>query len=86
MIIGMDRTPRDRIWGCWTGTGNKKEGYFLLATSDDDGVTWSKPRLAVGRDRWFPSRWGMNCAESFNPCAARPGTRRRALERVGRDR
>jgi hypothetical protein len=28
----------------------------------------------------------MNCVELFNPCAARPGPRRRALERVGRDR
>lgn len=48
MVIGMDRTPKGRIWGCWTGTGDKKDGYFLLATSDDDGKTWSKPRLAVG--------------------------------------
>ena len=48
MIIGMDRTPKGRIWGCWTGTGDNRDGYFLLATSDDDGATWSKPRLAVG--------------------------------------
>ena len=48
MIIGMDRTANGRIWGCWTGTGDKPDGYFLLATSDDDGATWSKPRLAVG--------------------------------------
>jgi len=48
MIIGMDRTAKGRIWGCWTGTGDKADGYFLLATSDDDGSTWSKPRLAVG--------------------------------------
>ncbi len=48
MIIGMDRTPKGRIWGCWTGTGDKKDGYFLLATSEDDGESWSKPRLAVG--------------------------------------
>ncbi len=48
MIIGMDRTPKGRIWGCWTGTGDKKDGYFLLATSDDGGSTWSKPRVAVG--------------------------------------
>lgn len=48
MIIGMDRTPRGRIWGCWTGTGDKRDGYFVLATSDDDGTSWSKPRLVVG--------------------------------------
>lgn len=48
MIIGMDRTPNGRIWGCWTGTGDKPDGYFILATSDDGGVTWSKPRLVVG--------------------------------------
>jgi len=48
MIIGMDRTPKGRIWGCWTGTGDKRDGYFLLATSDDGGTTWSKPRLVVG--------------------------------------
>jgi predicted neuraminidase len=48
MIIGMDRTPKGRIWGCWTGTGDKKDGYFLLATSDNGGANWSKPRLAVG--------------------------------------
>ena len=48
MIIGMDRTPKGRIWGCWTGTGDKRDGYFLLATSDDGGGSWSKPLLAVG--------------------------------------
>ena len=26
MIIGMDRTPKGRIWGCWTGTGDKPDG------------------------------------------------------------
>ena len=48
MIIGMDRTTQGRLWGCWTGTGDKKDGYFLLATSEDGGANWSKPRLAVG--------------------------------------
>jgi predicted neuraminidase len=48
MIIGMDRTPKGRIWGCWTGTGDRASGYFLLATSEDGGDSWSKPRLAVG--------------------------------------
>jgi predicted neuraminidase len=59
MIIGMDRTPKGRIWGCWTGTGDRADGYFLLATSDNGGETWSKPRLAVGA-RLSPKqqRWG----------------------------
>ena len=48
MILGMDRTPKGRIWGLWTGTGDRADGYFLLATSDDGGATWSKPRLVVG--------------------------------------
>lgn len=48
MIIGMDRTNKGRLWGCWTGTGDKADGYFLLAISDDGGATWSKPRLVVG--------------------------------------
>ncbi len=48
MVIGMDRTPKGRIWGCWTGTGDKRDGYFILATSDDGGGAWSKPRLVVG--------------------------------------
>jgi hypothetical protein len=47
MIIGMDRTPKGRIWGCWTGTGDKPDGYFILATSDDGGASWSKPRMVV---------------------------------------
>ena len=47
MIIGMDRTPKGRIWGCWTGNGDNPNAYFLLATSDDDGRTWSKPRVVI---------------------------------------
>lgn len=48
MILGMDRTPKGRIWGLWTGTGDKQDTYCILATSDDDSRTWSKPRLVVG--------------------------------------
>lgn len=45
MIIGIDRTPHGRIWGCWTGTGDKRDGYMLLATSDVGGDSWSEPVL-----------------------------------------
>jgi predicted neuraminidase len=47
MIIGMDRTPKGRIWGCWTGNGDVPNGYFILASSDDGGATWSKPRVVI---------------------------------------
>jgi hypothetical protein len=47
MIIGMDRTPKGRIWGCWVGNGDNPNGYFILASSDDGGRTWSKPRLVI---------------------------------------
>jgi len=47
MIIGMDRTPKGRIWACWVGNGDSANGWFSLSTSDDDGATWSKPRLVI---------------------------------------
>jgi len=55
MIIGMDRTPKGRIWGCWSGTGDNIESYFILATSDDGGTTWSKPRVVIDPPE-FPGR------------------------------
>lgn len=48
MVIGMERSPGGRLWGCWTGTGDKPDGYFLIAKSDDGGRHWSKPLLVVG--------------------------------------
>lgn len=47
MIIGMDRTPKGRIWSAWVGNGDSPNGFFMLATSDDDGKTWSKPRVVI---------------------------------------
>ncbi len=47
MIIGMDRTPRGRIWAAWIGNGDSPNGFMMLATSDDDGKSWSKPRMVI---------------------------------------
>jgi len=47
MTIGMERTPKGRLWACWVAGGDSPKAYFVLATSDDDGDTWSKPRLVV---------------------------------------
>lgn len=47
MIIGIERTPKGRLWACWVGNGDNPNGFFMLATSDDDGKTWSKPRVVI---------------------------------------
>lgn len=47
MTIGIDRTPKGRLWACWVAGGDSPKAFFVLATSDDDGATWSKPRLVV---------------------------------------
>lgn len=47
MVIGMDRTPRGRLWAAWVSGGDSEDGYFVAATSDDDGKTWSAPRLVI---------------------------------------
>jgi predicted neuraminidase len=47
MIIGIDRTPKGRLWAAWVGNGDSPNGFFMLASSDDHGKTWSKPRLVI---------------------------------------
>jgi hypothetical protein len=47
MTIGIERTPGGRLWACWVAGGDSPAAYFVLATSDNDGQTWSKPRLVV---------------------------------------
>ncbi len=47
MTIGIERTPGGRLWACWVAGGDSPKAFFVLATSDDDGETWSEPRLVV---------------------------------------
>jgi predicted neuraminidase len=47
MIIGIDRTPKGRLWAAWVGNGDSPNGFFMLASSDDEGKTWSKPRVVI---------------------------------------
>ena len=47
MIIGIERTPKGRLWSCWVGNGDNPNGFFMLATSDDGGAKWSRPRLVI---------------------------------------
>jgi len=47
MVIGADRTPKGRIWAAWVAGGDSPRAYFVAASSDDEGKTWSKPRLVI---------------------------------------
>ena len=47
MTIGIERTPEGRLWACWVAGEDGPKAFFVLATSDDDGETWSKPCLVI---------------------------------------
>ncbi|MCA9177500.1 MAG: exo-alpha-sialidase, partial [Planctomycetales bacterium] len=47
MTIGIERTPRGRLWACWVAGGDSPKAFFVLASSDDDGETWSPPRMVL---------------------------------------
>lgn len=47
MTIGIAGTLKGRIWACWVAGGDNGDAFFVLATSDDHGKTWSKPRAVV---------------------------------------
>ncbi|HEY3329014.1 MAG TPA: sialidase family protein [Capsulimonadaceae bacterium] len=47
MTIGIERTQGGRLWSCWVGGGDNQNAFFVLASSDDDGATWSSPRLVI---------------------------------------
>lgn len=48
-IPSIARAPGGRLRATWYGggTGESQDNYVLLATSGDDGKTWSKPKLVV---------------------------------------
>ena len=60
-IPGITRTLGHRLWATWYtgGSGEGARNYVMLASSDDDGTTWSAPRLAL--DPPDPVR-------AFDPC------------------
>ena len=47
MTIGIERTPKGRIWAAWVGGDDGPRAFMVAATSDDDGEAWSNPRLAI---------------------------------------
>lgn len=47
MTIGIERTPKGRLWAAWVAGEDGPKAFMVAATSDDDGETWSKPRLVI---------------------------------------
>jgi len=47
MTIGIAKTPGGRIWAAWVAGEDGPKAFMVAASSDDDGETWSKPRLVV---------------------------------------
>ncbi|MCP4645631.1 MAG: exo-alpha-sialidase [bacterium] len=48
-IPGIERAANGRLWATWYGGGSTEgpENYVMLATSDDDGTTWSDLTLVI---------------------------------------
>jgi predicted neuraminidase len=47
MILGIERTPKGRLWAAWIAGGDSDKGMALAASSDDGGATWGEPRLVI---------------------------------------
>lgn len=47
MTISIERTPKGRLWAAWVAGEDGPKAFMVAATSDDDGETWSKPRLVI---------------------------------------
>ncbi|MBU6302298.1 MAG: glycoside hydrolase [Verrucomicrobia bacterium] len=44
---GIARTLRGRLWVCWGAGEDGPGGYSMLASSDDEGRTWTGPRYLL---------------------------------------
>lgn len=47
MTVGIERTHGGRLWASWIGGGDNEKAFLVVATSDDDGASWSDPRLVI---------------------------------------
>lgn len=55
MALTIERTAKGRIWSAWIGECDCPSSFLMAATSDDNGETWSKPRLVIdGRSPALP--------------------------------
>jgi len=55
MTLSIERTTKGRLWSAWIGGCDGPDAFLLAATSDDNGETWSDPRLVIdGRSSSLP--------------------------------
>jgi len=47
MTIGIERTPKGRIWNCFVGGGDNADAFFLLNWSDDGGKKWTDVKFII---------------------------------------
>ncbi|HEY2572762.1 MAG TPA: sialidase family protein, partial [Verrucomicrobiaceae bacterium] len=62
-IPGLERAVNGRLWATWYGggMGEDRHNYVMLATSADDGKSWSRVKLVIDPDGDGPCR-------AFDPC------------------
>ena len=60
-IPGLERAPNGRLWATWYGGGDGEgpDNYVMLATSGDDGATWSGVNLVIDTP---------GVVRAFDPC------------------
>lgn len=55
MTLSIERTDKGRIWAAWIGECDCPNSFLMAATSDDNGETWSNPRIVIdGRSSSLP--------------------------------
>ncbi len=47
MTIGIEKTPKGRIWACIVGGGDNADAFFILQWSDNKGKKWSKTKYVI---------------------------------------
>lgn len=46
-VPGIERTANGRLWAIWVRDAESPRSYVVMATSDDDGHTWSDVKLVI---------------------------------------
>ena len=62
-IPGIERAPGGRLWATWYAgpVWEDRFNYMLVATSGDDGATWTDPRFVIDPDGEGPKRVADPC-------------------------